>query len=356
MDRTIKLLAATVAALTTAACAPTSGPYAPHAQQAPSYGGSTGSAVTHSHSGKVHSHALPATGIRHTHAMGQGQTQQPQYQQPPAGNNSGGTTHAHSGRTHSHKLPASGLNHTHRMGGGSGGQTQRPPVANNYTPPAANNNQGGQAHSHNGKVHSHRLPASGLNHGHNMGGTQQPANPPVANNPGYNVNQGNNSGGTTHSHNGRTHSHPLPASGTNHTHRGGSGGTPQQPRPPQTNTGGNSGYYDTYRPPVNNTPPQTNNSYYDYSDQGSNSSYYDKARPKGSGNGYSSYTPQQPSNTGSFPPQNTAGNGNTYTVKRGDTVFQVMRNTGVYWKDIIRLNNLSAPNYQINPGQRLRLR
>ncbi|MCB1639581.1 MAG: LysM peptidoglycan-binding domain-containing protein, partial [Thiothrix sp.] len=28
----------------------------------------------------------------------------------------------------------------------------------------------------------------------------------------------------------------------------------------------------------------------------------------------------------------------------------------VYWKDIIRLNNLQAPNYQINPGQQLRLR
>lgn len=43
-------------------------------------------------------------------------------------------------------------------------------------------------------------------------------------------------------------------------------------------------------------------------------------------------------------------------MKRGDTVFQVMRNTGVYWKDIIRLNNLQAPNYQINPGQVLKLK
>ena len=43
-------------------------------------------------------------------------------------------------------------------------------------------------------------------------------------------------------------------------------------------------------------------------------------------------------------------------VQKGDTVFQVMRNTGVYWKDIIRLNNLQAPNYSLIPGQRLRLK
>ena len=47
--------------------------------------------------------------------------------------------------------------------------------------------------------------------------------------------------------------------------------------------------------------------------------------------------------------------GNNYTVKKGDTVFEIMRQTGVYWKDIIRLNNLTAP-YNISPGQNIRLK
>jgi len=57
---------------------------------------------------------------------------------------------------------------------------------------------------------------------------------------------------------------------------------------------------------------------------------------------------------------NTAGSsssagGSTYRVKKGDTVFEIMRQTGVYWKDIISLNNLQAP-YNISPGQTLRLK
>ncbi len=47
--------------------------------------------------------------------------------------------------------------------------------------------------------------------------------------------------------------------------------------------------------------------------------------------------------------------GNTYIVKKGDTVFEIMRQTGVYWKDIIRINGLRAP-YNINPGQTIRLK
>lgn len=46
----------------------------------------------------------------------------------------------------------------------------------------------------------------------------------------------------------------------------------------------------------------------------------------------------------------------TYTVKKGDTVFSIMRETGVYWKDIIELNNLKAPRYTITLGQVLRLK
>lgn len=54
---------------------------------------------------------------------------------------------------------------------------------------------------------------------------------------------------------------------------------------------------------------------------------------------------------------NTASTGgSTYIVKKGDTVFEIMRQTGVYWKDIIKLNNLQAPAYNINPGQTIRLK
>lgn len=49
-------------------------------------------------------------------------------------------------------------------------------------------------------------------------------------------------------------------------------------------------------------------------------------------------------------------NGKTYIVKKGDTVFEIMRQTGVYWKDIIKLNNLQAPAYTISPGQAIRLK
>ncbi len=51
----------------------------------------------------------------------------------------------------------------------------------------------------------------------------------------------------------------------------------------------------------------------------------------------------------------SAGNGSTYSVKKGDTVFEIMRQTGVYWKDIISINNLQPP-YNISPGQTLRLK
>ncbi|GAA0414762.1 hypothetical protein GCM10009133_23960 [Cocleimonas flava] len=56
---------------------------------------------------------------------------------------------------------------------------------------------------------------------------------------------------------------------------------------------------------------------------------------------------------------NTAGTsssgGSSYVVKKGDTVFEIMRQTGVYWKDIISINNLQPP-YNISPGQTIRLK
>lgn len=44
-----------------------------------------------------------------------------------------------------------------------------------------------------------------------------------------------------------------------------------------------------------------------------------------------------------------------YTVKSGDTLFSVMRKTGVSWKKLARLNNIDAP-YDLYSGQRLKLR
>ncbi len=56
-------------------------------------------------------------------------------------------------------------------------------------------------------------------------------------------------------------------------------------------------------------------------------------------------------------PPKTSNQGQTfYIVKPKDTVFAVMRNTGVHWKKIIQLNNLKAPKYTIFPGQSLRIK
>jgi LysM repeat protein len=83
---------------------------------------------------------------------------------------------------------------------------------------------------------------------------------------------------------------------------------------------------------------------------------------------YTQYTPKTytdgaaSSSTTSYTSDSTynapaaSSNGSTYTVKKGDTVFEVMRQTGVYWKEIISMNNLQGPSYTIQPGQQLRLK
>jgi len=45
-----------------------------------------------------------------------------------------------------------------------------------------------------------------------------------------------------------------------------------------------------------------------------------------------------------------------YIVKPKDTVFEVMRQTGVHWKKIIKLNQLKSPAYVVHPGQYLRVK
>ncbi len=49
-----------------------------------------------------------------------------------------------------------------------------------------------------------------------------------------------------------------------------------------------------------------------------------------------------------------AGKPGYYTVKPGDTIMQVGRNSGQNWRDIVRWNNLDSPN-QIEVGQVLRV-
>ncbi len=243
-----------------------------------------------------------------------------------------GVTHSHGGIVHTHPLPEGGLAHTHNFNAGSGtatttrtctpcnAGTNRNVVNVPATNPAPTQGTGGNCHMHNGRRHCHPLPASGTNHTHNQSQGQPQSQPQTqastatqgqSNSTYYDYSGGSATGssyynyggskgngasrGVAHSHNGKTHTHLLPASGLNHTHDGGSTAI--------------SNTYSTYA------------------------------------NGGSVSTTPAP-----------ASNGNVYIVKPKDTVFQVMRNTGVYWKTIIKLNNLQAPDYTIVPGQRLRLK
>lgn len=131
------------------------------------------------------------------------------------------------------------------------------------------------------------------------------------------------------------------------------------------------------RQPV--APKQQNTNYAGYGQTGqSNTTYYDyssaaRTAPAATSNATSNksiytgsyqqktYTPTTYSggsaattNTGSTTVTSASG-GSSYVVKKGDTVFEIMRQTGVYWKDIISMNNLQPP-YNINPGQTLRLK
>ena len=115
----------------------------------------------------------------------------------------------------------------------------------------------------------------------------------------------------------------------------------------------------------------SNTNYYDYSSAGkatapaANVSTSNKSIYTGSYQ-QPTYKPYQPTtyaggstgttNTYAAAKASVATGGNaSYSVKKGDTVFEVMRQTGVYWKDIISMNNLTAP-YTISPGQTLRLK
>ncbi len=174
-------------------------------------------------------------------------------------------------------------------------------------------------------------------------------------------------------------------------------------RPPAKTYGGYGGakqsknsYYDYSKAGGYGGAKQSKNSYYDYSKAGgystSNKNIYTGSSTSNSASNKSIYTGNYSNNTYKpySPKTYTSGaNSNTYvapsggsnnagysssygggevatgaykagdssyTVKKGDTVFSVMRLTGVYWKDIIKKNNLQKPSYTISPGQRLRLK
>ncbi len=128
--------------------------------------------------------------------------------------------------------------------------------------------------------------------------------------------------------------------------------------------------------------PQQNTNYAGYGQQGqtaqSNTTYYDyssASKANTQAPAATNATSNKSIYTGSYQKQtyapttyaggsaattNTASagassGGSTYSVKKGDTVFEIMRQTGVYWKDIISINNLQPP-YNISPGQTLRLK
>ncbi len=135
----------------------------------------------------------------------------------------------------------------------------------------------------------------------------------------------------------------------------------------QQGTGNYTGY---------GTAAPSNTTYYDYSSAGktpaantnvaaSNKSIYTGSYQQKTYKPYAptTYAGGSAATTGTATYANTAGTsstasaggGSTYVVKKGDTVFEIMRQTGVYWKDIISINNLTPP-YSISPGQTIRLK
>ena len=165
-------------------------------------------------------------------------------------------------------------------------------------------------------------------------------------------------GGVTHNHCGKVHTHTLPPQGLAHHHGDGcmAGSNTATVAPPPSNT------Y-TYNPPVSTNPYTSStpvNNYNAYSapkpleTSTSGTYYYDYT----GANNYTTPTGGTTNTTSSSTTTASAtyAGGDTYTVQKGDTVFQVMRNTGVYWKDIIRLNNLQPPDHTIHAGQTLRLK
>ncbi len=145
--------------------------------------------------------------------------------------------------------------------------------------------------------------------------------------PVENNQQGGTNNSVSHNHNGKNHAHPLPSTGLQHTHTGGQ----------NVSMDGNGGVqtraYDAGTGNSGSSAPASDGNRDDRN-------YNDSASSSNSSNSSN---------------HSTGSESDYYTVKSKDTVFEVMRQTGAYWKDIIRLNDLKAPQYEIQPGQRLKL-
>ena len=105
----------------------------------------------HKHDGRMHSHLLPITGLKHFHK------------------------HMHNGRAHIHPYSEkNGVKHSH---------TTKNPRTKAW--------EKAVKHQHGGRPHTHPLPPSGIKHNHK------------------------------HKHGSRSHIHPLPKDGANHNHQPG---------------------------------------------------------------------------------------------------------------------------------------
>ena len=290
--------------------------------------GVSGTGVTHTHNGVAHTHRLPEGGLKHSHNIGTGSTNQQTCQ--PCGNrtntvttstntNTGGNCHMHAGRRHCHALPSTGTNHQHNMGGGTT-STSATTSTNTYVnrqpayvapvpvpAPTIVNTPPVNSSTYYDYTNTNAAPAAPV----------APAAPAVPTSNYYDPAPASK-GAVPHQHNGQYHSHLLPASGVNHTHNGGTsfGGAYSS----SPNASGSSSYYNGGE----SSSSSSSNSAYSYSEASSGSC--------------------------------DTASGNYYIVKPKDGVYRIGVNHGVKRDDIIRLNNLQMPDYVITPGQCLRLR
>ncbi|MCK5725390.1 MAG: LysM peptidoglycan-binding domain-containing protein [Thiotrichaceae bacterium] len=318
-----------------------------------------GGSIMHTHSGIPHTHVLPATGLSHSHNYNTTKApinrpaprqpapvrapakpatckpcvtraykpQRSTYTPPRRAVQASGNCHMHQSRRHCHALPASGTNHSHNQQARrpvARPAAYRPPVRRPVAQPVRRPVQPVRrpvvqpvrrpvVQPVRRPVVQPRRPAPQTTttyYDYSGSTTKAPAPKPAPTYYNYNaVKVPSRKGLTPHIHNGKTHNHVLPAAGRNHTH-------------------------------------DTATSY----SGGRSPSYYD------GGHTTAAPAPTSTASYGSTASSVSANNGSTYTVKPKDTVFQVMRNTGVYWKTIIKINNLQAPDYTIAPGQILRLK
>lgn len=226
-----------------------------------------------------------------------------------------------------------------------GGCTTAPaPWANNPQQPKKNTPPG-TSHQHGSVIHSHALPEQGINHAHQSGQAPGVMGSAVGSAPNNNTNNNNN---------GNNGNYTPPATygygygNTNNSY----GGSPYDGGNPYYNDvgGNNNSYYGGN----NNYGNNTNNT---------NSSNYDNNPNYGSDYGANAYDTYGNDTSGSSSSDledvrdpNYRKGDTTYVVQKTNTVFAVMRITDVYWRDIVKWNNLEAPKYTIYPGQRLRLK